>query len=136
MISINTVCLLLVHKMAWRQISGWLVLAMLSCAAAVSLRETITAPPGGPCIIRFGYEGPTKGIKFRFTKDGKPLSVAKFRVFQFPRRLSFVEVTDTDSGLYELVVEGKGILYKKAINLLGMHIMHCICVCVHTSYIL
>ena len=122
--------------MALRQISGWFVLAMLSWAAAVSLRETITAPPGGPCIIRFGYEGPTKGIKFRFTKDGKPLSVAKFRVFQFPRRLSFVEVTDTDSGLYELVVEGKGILYKKAINLLGMHIMHCICVCVHTSYIL
>ena len=111
--------------MSWRQISGWFVLTILSCTAAVSLRDTISAPTGGPCIIRFGYEGPTKGIKFRFTKDGKALNVGKFRVFQYPRRLSFVEVTDTDSGLYELVVEGKaGILYRKAINLLGMCCMY------------
>ena len=108
--------------MAWRQICGWFVLAMISCSGAVSLRETITAATGDPCIMRFGYDGPRDGVKFRFTKDGNPLVAERFRVFQYPRRLSFVEVTDSDTGLYQLDVEGNGIRYSKAINLIGMYV--------------
>lgn len=104
--------------MTWKQICGWFVLAMISCTTAVSLRETITARTGDPCIMRFGYEGPRNGVKFAFTKDGKPLVAERFRVFQYPRRLSFVEVSDSDSGLYQLEVEGEGIRYSAAINLI------------------
>ena len=104
--------------MAWKQICGWFVLAMVSCSTAVSLRETITARTGDPCIMRFGYKGPREGVKFAFTKDGKPLAAERFRVFQYPRRLSFVEVTDSDSGQYQLEVEGEGIRYSAAINLI------------------
>ena len=96
--------------------------AVISCSAAVSLRETVTATIGDPYILKFGYEGPRHGVKFHFTKDGTPLIAEKFRVFQLLRRLSFVEITESDAGLYHLEIEGKGIHYSKSINLLGSEI--------------
>ena len=106
--------------MIWKQICGWFVLAaVISCSAAVSLRETVTATIGDPYILRFDYDGPRLGVTYRFSKDGKPFVPERFRVFQSLRRLSFVEITDSDAGLYQLEVEGKNVQYSKTINLLG-----------------
>ena len=114
--------------MTWKQVCGWFVLAaVISYSAAVSLREAqaVTATVGEPYVLKFGYDGPRDGVKYRFTKDGKPLLTAKFRVFQLLRRLSFVEITESDAGLYHFEVEGSGIRYSKTINLLG--ILYIIC---------
>ena len=42
------------------------------------------------------------------------------RGLEFLGRLSFVEITDSDAGLYQVEVEGKNVQYSKTINLLGM----------------
>ena len=108
--------------MNWKQICGWFVLAaVISCSAAASLGETVTATIGAPYILRFDYDGPRLGVTYRFRKDGQPFVPERFRVFQRRARLSFVEITDTDAGLYELEVEGRGIQYSSSINLLGMY---------------
>ena len=106
--------------------------AVISCSAAASLGETVTATIGAPCIFRFDYNGPRLGVTYRFRKDGQPFVPERFRVFQHCGRLSFVEISDSDAGLYELEVverkkEGRRTSYNKAINLLGMYT----CICVH-----
>ena len=108
-------------KMNWKQICGWFVLAaVIGCSAAASLGETVTATIGAPYILRFDYDGPRLGVTYRFRKDGQPFVPERFRVFQRRGRLSFVEVTDSDAGVYELEVEGRGTNYRSTINLLGM----------------
>ena len=107
-------------KMIWKQICGWCVLAMISCSAAMSTRDTVTATIDNPFILNFGYSGRRFGVTYRFSKDGSPFVPERFRVFQRRGRLSFVEITDSDAGVYQLEVEGKGIHYSRTINLLGM----------------
>ena len=107
--------------MNWKQICGWFMLAaVISCGAAATLGETVTATIGAPYILRFDYDGPRLGVTYRFRKDGQPFVPERFRVFQFLGRLSFVEITDSDAGLYELEVEGRGTSYSSTINLQGM----------------
>ena len=109
--------------MIWKQICGWCVLAMISCSAAMSTRDTVTATIGDPFILRFGYNGHRFGVTYQFSKDGSPFVPERFRVFLLRGRLSFVEVTNSDAGAYTLEVEGSGIHYSKTINLLGMNVL-------------
>ena len=110
-------------KMNWKQICGWLVLAaVISCSAAASLGETVTATIGAPYILRFDYDGPRLGVTYRFRKDGQPFVPERFRVFRFLGRISFVEISDSDAGVYELEVEGRGTSYSSTINLLGVYL--------------
>ena len=107
--------------MNWKQICGWFVLAaVISRSAAASLGETVTATIGAPYILRFDYDGPRLGVAYQFRKDDQPFAPEKLRVFQFCERLSFVEITDSDAGLYELEVEERRIHYSSTINLQGM----------------
>ena len=109
--------------MIWKQISGWLVLAVvISCHTAVSLEDTVTATIGEPFVLRFGYTGRRLGVRYHFSKDGKPFVPERPRVLRILGRLSFVEITDGDAGLYKLEVEGRRISYTKSINLLGMYL--------------
>ena len=108
--------------MIWRQICGWCVLAMISCCAAMSTRDMVTATIGDPFILRFDYSGRRFGVTYHFSKDGRPLAPERFRVFQLRGRLSFVEITESDAGVYQLEVEGRGIQYNQTINLLGMYV--------------
>ena len=122
--------------MNWKQICGWFVLAaVISCSAAASLGETVTATIGAPYILRFDYDGPRLGVTYRFRKDGQPFVPERFRVFRFRRRISFVEISDSDAGLYELEVEGRGTSYSGSINLQGMlvAILLVTCTC-HNSW--
>ena len=106
--------------MIQKQICGWIVLAVISCSAAMSLRETVTATAGEPYILRFSYSGPRIGVDYHFTKDGEPFVPARFRVFRLLGRISFVEVTESDAGVYHLEVNGRRVHYSKTIKLLGM----------------
>ena len=107
--------------MIQKQFCGWLILAtLISYTTAMVLRDTANATIGEPYILKFGYVGPKRGVTYHFNKDGKPLVAEKFRVFQHLGRLSFVEITHEDAGLYQFEVHGRRIQYSKAINLLGM----------------
>ena len=106
--------------MIWKQISGWCLLAIISCSAAVSISDTVTATVGDPFILNFGYSGRRRGVIYRYSKDNKPFSPEKFRVLQLLGKLSFLEITDEDAGVYQLGVAGKGIRFSSAITLLGM----------------
>ena len=107
--------------MNWKQICGWFVLAaVISRSAAASLGETVTATIGAPYILRFDYDGPRLGVTYRYRKDGQPFVPERFRVFRFLGRLSFVEITDSDAGVYVLEVVGKKTSYSSTINLQGM----------------
>ena len=109
--------------MIWKQICGWLVLAVvISCHTAVSQEETVTATIGEPFVLRFGYKGRRLGVWHYFSKDGKPFVPERPRVMQFRGRISFVEITDSDAGLYRLEVKGRRIRYTKSINLLGIYL--------------
>ena len=108
-------------SMNWKQTCSWFVLAVvISCNPAATLGETVTATVGAPYILRFDYDGPRLGVTFRYRKDGQPFVPERFIVFRFLGRLSFIEITDTDAGLYELEVEGRGIHYSGTVNLQGM----------------
>ena len=109
--------------MTWKQICGWCVLAMISCSAAISTTETVTATIGDPFILSFGYNGRRFGVTYQFSKDGSPFVPERFKVFLLRGRLSFVEVTDSDAGVYTLAVEGSRIRYRKSIKLLGMNVV-------------
>ena len=109
--------------MTWKQICGWCVLAMISCSAAISTTDTVTATIGDPFILKFGYNGSRFGVTYQFSKDGSPFVPERFRAFLLRGRLSFIEVTDSDAGVYTLAVEGSGIRYRKSINLLGMNVV-------------
>ena len=107
--------------MIWKQIFGWFVLAaVISCSATVTSGETVTATIGDPYILKFEYNGPRRGVRYRFSKDDKPFVPERYRVFWSCGRISFLEITDDDAGLYQLEVQGRRIQYSKAINLLGM----------------
>jgi len=107
--------------MILKQICGWCLLAVISCSAAMSIREsdTVTATIGDPFILKFGYRGRRQGVTYRYSKDGKPFVPEKFRVFQLLGRLSFLEITDEDAGVYQLGVVGKGIRFSRTITLSG-----------------
>ena len=106
------------------KICGCLLLAVISCCVAVSLRDTAATEEwctfGEPYIMQFGYKGPRDGVTYHFTKDGKPVEVDRRRIFQRRGRMSFVEIADTDAGEYQLQVSGKGVHFIKKIKLLGM----------------
>ena len=108
--------------MTWKQIYGWIVVAVISCSTTMALvGDSITGIVGDPCIVNFGYDGPRHGVNFRFSKDGKPFVAERFRVFQRLQRLSFAEVTESDAGVYTLAVDGRGIRrWRRSITLLGM----------------
>ena len=106
--------------MIWKQICGWCLLAVISCSAAVSIRDTVTATDGEPFILNFGYSGRRLGITYHYSKDGKPFVPERLRVLQLLGRLSFLEITDEDAGLYQLEVEGRGVRFSRTITLLGM----------------
>jgi len=106
--------------MIWKQIYGLVAVAVISCSTAMALvADSVTATIGEPYILKFGYGGPTHGVNFHFSKDGKPFLAEKIRVFLLLRRLSFIEISESDAGVYTLEVNGKGISYKKSITLLG-----------------
>ena len=109
--------------MNWKQICGWFVLAaVISCSAAASLGETYTATIGEPYILKTGYKGSRDGVWYHCIKDGKPYVPDHIRVFLLLRRLSFVEITESDAGTYQIEIQGKGGLhYTKTIKLLGMY---------------
>ena len=88
---------------------------VISCHAAVSLGDldTVNATIGEPFVLRFGYKGHRLGVRYHFSKDGKTFVPEKLRVLQIRGRLSFVEITDSDAGLYKLEVEGRRILLHK-----------------------
>ena len=116
--------------MILKQISDWLVLAVvISYHAAVSLGDldTVNATIGEPFVLRFGYKGHRLGVRYHFSKDGKTFVPEKLRVLQIHGRLSFVEITDSDAGLYKLEMEGRRICYTKSINLFGTYL------CTHTK---
>ena len=95
--------------------------------AAASLGETVTATIGAPYILNIGYKGSRDGVWYHCIKDGKQLLPDHFRVFLSIRRLSFVEITESDAGTYQIEIQGKdGVVYTKAINLLGMYSYICI----------
>ena len=106
--------------MIWKQICGWCLLAIISCSAAMSIRDTVTATVGDAFILSFGYSGRRLGVTYHYSKDGKPFVPERFRVLQLLGRLSFLEITDEDAGVYQLEVEGRGIRFSRTINLLGM----------------
>ena len=110
--------------MIWRQISGWCLLAviMISCSAVESISDTVTATIGDPFILNFGYSGRRRGVIYRYSKDNKPFAPERFRVLQLLGRLSFLEITDEDAGVYQLGVAGKGIRFSSTITLLGTYI--------------
>ena len=104
------------------QIYSLVAVAVISCSTAMALvADSVTATIGEPYILKFGYEGPRDGVDFHFSKDGKPFLAEKILVFKLLRRLSFIEITESDAGVYTLEVNGKGIHYKKAITLLGSY---------------
>ena len=109
--------------MIWKQICGWCLLAVISCSAAVSIRDTVTATDGDPFILSFGYSGRRLGVTYRYSKDGKPFVPERLRVLQRLGRLSFLEITDEDAGSYQLEVEGRGVRFSRTINLLGMSLL-------------
>ena len=110
--------------MTWNQICGWFVLAtVISCSAAASLGETVTATIGAPYILNIGYKGSRDGVWYHCIKDGKQLLPDNFRLFFLLRRLSFVEITEGDAGTYQIEIQSKdGVVYTKTINLLGMYV--------------
>ena len=107
--------------MTLKQICGWCLLAVICCSVAMSIREsdTVTTTIGDPFVLSFGYRGRRLGVDYRYSKDGKPFVPEKFRVFQLPGRLSFLEITDEDAGVYQLGVVGKGIRFSRKITLSG-----------------
>ena len=109
--------------MIWKQICGWCLLAVISCSAAVSIRDTVTATDGDPFILSFGYSGRRLGVTYRYSKDGIPFVPERLRVLQRLGRLSFLEITDEDAGSYQLEVEGRGVHFSRTINLLGMYVI-------------
>ena len=106
--------------MIWKQISGWCLLAVISCSAAMSIRDTVTATVGDPFILSFGYNGRRLGVTYRYSKDGKPFAPERFRVLQLLGRLSFLEIAEEDAGEYQLGVVGRGIRFSTTITLKGM----------------
>ena len=108
-------------KMIWKQICGWCLLAVISCSAAGSIRETVTATVGDPFVLSFGYNGRRFGVTYHYSKDGKLFAAEKSRVLQPLGRLAFLVIHESDAGVYQLEVNGRGINYRKSINLLGMH---------------
>ena len=104
--------------MSCKQICGWCLLAVISCSAAVSIRDTVTATIGDPFVLSFDYSGSQLGVSYRYSKDGMPFVPEKPRVLQRPGRLSFLEITDEDAGVYQLEVED---YYNNAINLSGTY---------------
>ena len=124
--------------MNWKQICGWFVLAaVISCSAAASLGETFTATIGQPYILKTGYEGSRDGVWYHCIKDGKPYVPDHIRVFLLLRRLSFVEITESDAGTYQIEIQGKGGLhYTKIIKLLGMYYIVTVSSCSYVIYVL
>jgi len=105
------------------QIYGWVAVAVISCSIAMALEDSATATAGEPYILRFDYSGRRRGAKFHYTKDGEPFVAEKSRVFTLLRRLSFVEISESDAGVYTLKVNRKGVQrYNKSITLTGMYI--------------
>ena len=105
-----------------KQIFGWCLLAVMSCcSAAMSIKESdkVTATIGDPFILSFDYSGSRQDVTYHYSKDGKAFVPEKFRVLQLPGRLSFLEITNEDAGVYQLEVDGSRTHYSKTINLSG-----------------
>ena len=113
--------------MIGKQICGWCLLAVISCSAAVSIRATVTATVGDPFVLSFGYSGRRFGISCHYRKDGKPFFPERLRVVQLLGRLSFLEITEEDAGIYQIGVVGRGIRFSRTITLLGACIATYIC---------
>ena len=106
--------------MIWKQICGWCLLTVISCGAAMSIRDTVTATIGDPFVLNFDYSVHRQGVTYRYVKDGNPFIPEESRVLQLLGRLLFLEITDVDAGVYQLEVEGSGLNYSRTINLLGI----------------
>jgi len=106
-----------------KQIYGWVAVAVISCSIAMALEDSVTATAGEPYILKFDYSGSRRGVKFHYTKDGERFFAERSRVFTLLRRVSFVEITEDDAGVYTLEVNRRGVQqYSKTITLTGTYI--------------
>ena len=109
--------------MIWKQICGWCLLAIISCSAAVSIRDTVTATIGDPFGLSFHYSGSRLGVTYHYRKDGELFVPEDSKVLQLNGNLLFLEITNGNAGVYQLKVEGSGINYSRTINLLGSYVV-------------
>ena len=112
-----------------------IVLLALVGIGAVSVNGTntrvVTATVGKSIRLDFDYDGPTY-VRYSFFKDRKYFRADRRRIFQRLGRIYFSKVTESDSGVYQMIVRGNKVYYNKAIVLKGknnsiiaaMHIMY------------
>jgi len=69
--------------------------------------------------LNFDYHGP-KNVRYYLTKDARYFRADRRRVFQRLGRIYFSKITQSDAGVYRMVVKGTRI-YSQAIKLIGKH---------------
>ena len=99
-----------------------IVLLALVGIGAVSVNGTntrvVTATVGKSIRLDFDYDGSTY-VRYSFFKDRKYFRADRRRIFQRLGRIYFSKVTESDSGVYQMIVRGNKVYYKKAIVLKG-----------------
>lgn len=81
--------------------------------------KTVKVTAGEPLILSFDYSGPTSGVSYDFTMDGKRVAVDNMRIFKQLGKLYYTEVHEHDSGEYRFTVIGGGSNFEKKIILSG-----------------
>ena len=79
----------------------------------------VTATVGESVSLDFDYNGRTSYIRYNFLKDRKYFKADRRRIFQRLGRIYFSKVTESDAGVYQMIVRGNRVYYNKAIILKG-----------------
>ena len=90
-------------------------------------KDSAVATKGHPFFLSFGYDGPTKLVRYSFTKDGVAFNGDNVRIFLDMDRIFFLQVADSDVGFYTLVVRRGIRLFTKTIRLCGKTLALFIC---------
>ena len=81
--------------------------------------KAVKVSAGEPLILNFDYSGPTSGVSYDLTVDGKRVAVDNMRTFKQLGKLYYTEVHEHDSGEYRFTVIGDGTNFEKKIILSG-----------------
>ena len=80
--------------------------------------DSAVATNGYPFFLNFDYDGPRTAVSYSFSKDGVAIDGDNVQVFLDMDRIFFLNIKDSDAGIYTLEVQGNEI-YRKSIWLCG-----------------
>jgi len=89
----------------------WFILGIFGSGAVatndcIDEKDSAVATKGHPFFLEFDHDGPKRAVSYLFTKDGVAIDGDNIRVFLDMDRIFFLEIVDSDAGMYTLEVQG------------------------------